>query len=146
VEEDHRDSMWDLPQVGTFVVRLAPGFGLLVKSLFRCSSIQKYGIQETHTLQNFGKKLHNSHILKTTHPFMLDVLEKGGCKTRDLLKLIGKRCYAAIMKPIRYFGERKLVIDQQLLCPFDLMFDNELLDRRAFDLGKDIGEIGIVVI
>ena len=70
--------MWNLPQAGTLVVRPAPGFGFPVNSLFRCSSIQKYGIQETHTLQNFRKKLQNSHILKTTHPFVLDILEKGG--------------------------------------------------------------------
>ena len=57
------------------------------------------------TLHNFRKKLHNSHILKSAQPFMLDILEKGGSQSGDLPKLVGKRRYAAIMQFIRYFGE-----------------------------------------
>ena len=61
---------------------------------------------------------------------MLDVLEKGGSKSCDLLKLIGKRRYTAVMQHIGNLSERKLIIDQQLFRALDLMFNNELLDGR----------------
>jgi hypothetical protein len=44
---------------------------------------QKYGNDLQNELQNFGKKLQNSHIIGTAHPFMFDILEKGRSKSGD---------------------------------------------------------------
>ena len=95
---------------------------------------------------SWRKKLHNSHILKTLEPFMLDVLEIGRGQTGRFLKLIGEMGHAAIMELIGNFGERKPVIDHQFFHPFDLMFDNEVLDGRTLDFGKQIGKIRVIMI
>ena len=53
---------------------------------------------------------------------------------------------AAVMHFKGYFGKIQLVIKEQFLDPFDLMLYQEFFNGMALGFGKDIGQIGIIVV
>ena len=87
-----------------------------------------------------------SEVFERNESFVLHIFEKGRCKTCHFLELVREVRHAAVMKFIGDFSQRKFIVNKQLLCPFNLMGNDEVLNGSAFHFRKKCGEVIILVV
>ena len=70
----------------------------------------------------------------------------GRGQTGHFLELGAEMCDTAVVQFERDFGQRKFVVDKKFLNPFNFVGNKEFLDGCALYFGKEIGEIGVIVL
>jgi len=54
--------------------------------------------------------------------------------------------HVAVVQFLGDFRKGMLIVDQQLFCPFNFVGKNEVLDGCAFDFGKKVRKVIVLVI
>lgn len=78
--------------------------------------------------------------------FLGQFLELGGRHPGHFFELVGQVCYAAVVQSEGYFLEVVLLIGKQFFHALDSGGDEVLLDGNACDLGKQVGEVVVMVV
>ena len=119
-----------------------PLFYVLIEHCKDTSFIHKvcYGILE----ENYKKKSSDS-VQSSTHVF-LQCLELRGCHARDLLELARQISDTRVIEFISYFGERQLVVKNQLLDAFNALQNEITLNGDTCKLTKELAQTAIFTV